>query len=195
MESPPQLSDSDLMKACQVGSESARDELVDRFLPDVHRLCRFLLRDAAMAEDAAQETFLRIFRYLDRWDGRPPRPWLMTIAYNRCISQRQAGQGYSFNPSMDGPIQADIQHDEVLGLELEGAIQDSLAVLRPEFRDVLILHHISHESVEDIAQLMALPIGTVKTWLSRGRQALWDLLRAGGYVEGEMPRRPRLEGK
>lgn len=71
MESPAGMSDIDLMRASQAGSESARDELVDRFLPDVHRLCCFLLNDSGIAEDAAQETFLRVFRYLDRWDGRP----------------------------------------------------------------------------------------------------------------------------
>jgi RNA polymerase sigma-70 factor (ECF subfamily) len=195
MESPAGMSDIDLMRASQAGSESARDELVDRFLPDVHRLCCFLLNDSGIAEDAAQETFLRVFRYLDRWDGRPPRPWLMTIAYNRCISQRQSRFRSSLDPFLDSAAQPDIQHDIVLGLELDAAIQDALAELRPEFRDVLVLHHVSSESVDEIARLMALPVGTVKTWLSRGRQALWNSLRAGGHVEGEMPRRPRLEGK
>ncbi len=195
MESHSEISDIDLMRASLAGSESARDELVDRFFPDVHRLCCFLLRDTATSEDATQETFLRVFRYLDRWDGRPPRPWIMTIAYNRCVSQRQSKFKYSLDPLLDEAAQTDIQHDVVLGLELDEAIQGALAGLRPEFRDVLVLHHVSRESVEDIARLMGLPVGTVKTWLSRGRQALWELLRAGGHVEGEMPRRPRLEGK
>ncbi len=195
MESHSEISDIDLMRASLAGSESARDELVDRFLPDVHRLCCFLLRDTATSEDATQDTFLRVFRYLDRWDGRPPRPWIMTIAYNRCVSQRQSKFKYSLDPLLDEAAQTDGQHDVVLGLELDEAIQGALAGLRPEFRDVLVLHHVSRESVEDIARLMGLPVGTVKTWLSRGRQALWDLLRAGGHVEGEMPRRPRLEGK
>lgn len=194
MDSPDRISDECLVRACQSGDPVARDELVDRFLPDIHRLCRFLLREQAVVDDAVQESFLRIFRYLHRWDGRPPKPWLLAIAYNRCVSIRQLQGRYREESFLDEPSQAEDQHELLLEAELSGAVNGALEVLRPQFRDVLVLHHVGGLAVEDVARQMMIPVGTVKTWLSRGRQALWDRLKNTGFVEGEMPRRPR-EGR
>lgn len=191
MELPDRYSDERLIRACQSGDLSARDELVDRFLPDIHRLCRFLLREPSIVDDAVQESFLRIFRYLHRWDGRPPKPWMLAIAYNRCVTFRQNQGKHREQTIQDEPVQADSQHELLMEAELSCAVNGALGMLRPQFRDVLVLHHVAGLPVEDIARQLKIPAGTVKTWLSRGRQALWDQLKTTGHVEGEMPRRPR----
>lgn len=191
MDSPDRHSDEQLMRASQSGDLAARDELVDRFLPVIHRLCRFLLREPAAVDDAVQESFLRIFKYLERWDGRPPKPWMLTIAYNRCVTIRQNMGRHRAQPILDEPIQAENQHELLLEAELSQGVNGALGTLRPQFRDVLVLHHVGGLAVEDVARQMRIPVGTVKTWLSRGRQALWDQLKTAGHVEGEMPRRPR----
>lgn len=193
MESPALMSDEQLMRASQRGDLAARDQLVDRFLPDIHRLCRFMLRDPAASDDAAQETFLRIFRYLHRWDGRSPKPWILTIAYNRCVTHRQNHWKCREEGFVDEPSRSGRQHELAAEAELAGALNDALAELRPEFREVLVLHHIAGVGVEDVSRQLAIPQGTVKTWLSRGRQALWEKLKSTGHVEGELPRRPREE--
>lgn len=191
MDSPDRYSDEQLIRASQSGDLAARDELVDRYLPVIHRLCRFLLRESAAVDDAVQESFLRIFKYLYRWDGRPPKPWMLTITYNRCVTIRQNLGRHREQKILEEPVQAENQHELLLEAELSRAVNGALGTLRPQFRDVLVLHHVGGLSVEDVARQMVIPLGTVKTWLSRGRQALWDQLKTAGHVEGELPRRPR----
>ena len=77
--------DRDLARRCLSGDAAATRELVLRFQNEVYGLCTRLLRHHQDSEDVAQEVFLRVFRSLGKWDqDRPLRPWVMTIAVNRC---------------------------------------------------------------------------------------------------------------
>src|SRR5262249_315164 len=84
--------DALLVRRSLRGDAQAIQDLVDRFQPDVFGLCVRLLHNRHDAEDVTQETFLRVFRSLKRWDSdRPLRPWIIGIAVNRCrtwLSQR-----------------------------------------------------------------------------------------------------------
>ena len=77
--------DDDLVRRCRQGRPDAMRELVERFQSDVYALCARLVSHRHDAEDVTQEVFLRVFRSLRRWDpARPLKPWIMTIAVNRC---------------------------------------------------------------------------------------------------------------
>jgi len=180
-----------LVQRIQAGQESAQAELVDLFLPDVYRVCLGMLGNTHDAEDAAQDAFLRVFRFLHHWDGRPLKPWILTIAANVCRNLRAGAKVF-------GELTLELEDRPAVpggALALEGAIQEGLQSLREEYRLVLILHHQLNQPVEKVGQILQKPLGTVKTWLSRGRKALWEWLVAGGHVEPALPPSERGTGK
>ncbi len=173
------MSDEDLVRRCLRGRPDAMRELVERFQPEVYALCARLVGHRHDAEDVAQEVFLRVFRSLARWDAaRPLRPWVLGIAVNRCrtwIGRRRRV-----------PEPVDYLHD-VAGRppdrpadELTTAIRTAVDDLRPEYREVFVLFHEHGRSYEEIAEVVGRPVGTVKTWLHRGRgHVLTELRRRG----------------
>ncbi len=175
--------DKSLVQRIQAGEESARNELVDLFLPDVYRICLGMVGHVHDAEDASQDAFVRVFRFLHHWDGRPLRPWILTIAANVCRNYRTKSKVFA-----ELPTQLDERPEGMDGTHaLEGAIEQGLLSLREEYRLVLVLHHQLNQPVERVGQILQKPLGTVKTWLSRGRKALWVWLVAGGHVTPVSP--------
>jgi RNA polymerase sigma-70 factor (ECF subfamily) len=173
--------DATLVRRCLRGDTVAVEALVARFQAEVYGLCVRLLNHRHDAEDVTQEVFLRIFRSLKRWDSsRPLRPWVMGIAVNRCrtwLMQRARR-----------PELADYLQDTVPGpatddsAELLREIQDALAELRPEYREVFVLFHEHGHPYEDIAGALDRPVGTIKTWLHRARLEMLDRLQRRGMV-------------
>ncbi len=176
--------DHRLVQRIHAGEENARTELVDLLLPEVYRVCLGMLGNTHDAEDATQDAFVRVFRFLHHWDGRPLKPWVLTIAANVCRNLRTGAKVYG-----ELPQQLE-EHPSITGCApaLEGAIREGLLTLREEYRLVLVLHHQLNQPVEKVGQILQKPIGTVKTWLSRGRKALWLWLVEGGHVESVSPR-------
>lgn len=176
--SSARASDHHLVQRVRAGDELARTELVDLFLNDVFRVCLGMLGNTHDAEDATQDAFIRVFRFLHHWDGRPLKPWILTIAANVCRNQRASSRLAVALPTelQDRPQPAQP------AVALEGAIREGLQSLREEYRLVLVLHHQLNQPVEKVGQILQKPLGTVKTWLSRGRKALWQWLVAGGHV-------------
>jgi RNA polymerase sigma factor (sigma-70 family) len=176
--------DAALVRRCLKGHAEAMRELIERFQTDVFGMCVRMLTHQQDAEDVTQETFIRVFRSLNRWDhARPLRPWILGIAVNRCrtwLSQR-----------VRRPELADYLHDtpakEVAddSSELVTEIRDALATLRPEYRSVFILFHEQGRSYEEIAEVHERPVGTIKTWLHRTRLEVLQRLRQRGMVPNE----------
>lgn len=185
----PDFSDNhperELVSLCLKGQECARTRLVDSYLADVYRVCHAILGNEHDAEDATQDCFVRVFRFLDKWDGRPLRPWVLTIAANVSRSRRRAGKVVGELPEqLAGKPEENPNEEWVAGIPLEGAILEGLKLLREEYRMVLVLHHQLNQPVEKVGQILDKPTGTVKTWLARGRKALWSWLVASGHLDG-----------
>ncbi len=181
--------DAILVRSCLKGDPAAIQTLIDRYQNHVFGLCVRLLQHRHDAEDVTQEVFLRIFRSLRRWDPkRPLKPWIMSIAVNRCrtwLAQRAKrpelrdylNEMPVKTPSDDGP-------------ELVREIQAALKGLRLEYRTVFVMFHEQGFPYEEIAQAMAKPVGTIKTWLFRARLEVLERLRDRGMiseVEHELP--------
>jgi RNA polymerase sigma factor (sigma-70 family) len=178
--------DAVLVRRCLQGDAQAIQAVVDRFQPEVFGLCVRLLHHRHDAEDVTQEVFLRVFRSLRGWDAsRPLKPWVMGIAVNRC---RTWMMKRSRRPELVDYLQdtapARTADDST---ELLAEIRTALAALRPEYRIVFVLFHEQGQPYEDIARVMARPVGTIKTWLHRARLEVLNSLRERGMVSDEEP--------
>jgi len=174
-------SDRELVAECRAGNAGAIRDLVERFQNDVFAICFRLLRHRHDAEDVAQDSFVRVFRSLHRWDtARPLKPWILTIAVNRC---RTALSKRNRRPT---PVEflADVPGAEVpeSSSELSAAISEALNELRGDYREVFILFHEIGKPYEEIAEILERPVGTVKTWLHRARARVLAHLQAKGFA-------------
>ncbi len=164
------------------GDQFSFSQLVGRFRGQVYGLCYRMLGQREDAEDATQETFLRVARNLDRWDpDRAFEPWLLTIAGNRCRSRLAKKMRRPGSISLEHPIQDDWQfHDDakLLAEELELALQ----AVREDYRQAFMLFHKHELCYDDIATQMDVPLGTVKTWVHRARRELICRLRKRGVL-------------
>lgn len=173
-----------LVTLCLRGDQLAMLALVDRFRGQVFGLCLRMLGQRQDAEDAAQETFVRVLKNLHRWDaGRDFEPWLLAIAGNRCrtaLATRKRRPAGEMLPEQVPDGRPDEQSAQHLAEEVSLALEQ----IRDDYRQAFVLFHEHQMSYEQIAEAMEVPLGTVKTWVHRARRGLVDRLRQRGIVEG-----------
>jgi len=163
----------DLARRARRGDFAAFDELVQRFHRAVYRSCWRLLRSAD-AEDAAQDTFVRAFVHFERFDPtRPVLPWLVAIARRLCLDvlRRRRVRARIEAAPVAGPSPAGPEGEASLREQLS-RLEKALADLDEGPREAVLLFHIEGMSYRDIAAALEVPIGTVMTWLHRGRAEL-----------------------
>src|SRR4051795_7657261 len=167
----PQLAGAEeraVVEAAQTGSEAAVEELFRRHWPHTHRAAYLIVRDAAAAEDIAQEAFLSALGALDRFDRRRPlAPWLHRIAVNRAIDHSRSRAQRLEQPSATDPPGAAASPE---GLSSE--LMTALAGLAADHRAVIVLRHLLGYTPGEIARMLELPRGTVNSRLRRGLDAL-----------------------
>jgi RNA polymerase sigma-70 factor (ECF subfamily) len=166
--------------------------LVQRFQGQVFGLCLRMLGQREDAEDAAQETFVRVLRNLHRWDAaRDFEPWLLAIAGNRCRTAMANRLRRSPSDVLPDEVPDRAPSDEP-ARQLAEEVKLALAAVRVEYRQAFLLFHEHELSYADIAEAMQIPLGTVKTWVHRARQQLIDRLRQRGAVEEACHALPRV---
>lgn len=175
--------DGELVVRARTGDEAAGEELVRRYRRLVYSVALQLLGNREDALDVAQDTLLRFFSRLGRFEThRPVKPWLLTIARNRArdlLRRRRvrrteplpgADQEERFRPELidasAGPEDASRQ------AELKRQIWGALGSLPPEQREILVLRDYQDLSYSEIAAVLAVPVGTVMSRLHRARKAL-----------------------
>ena len=176
-----------LVAQCLTGDQAAMLALVERFRGQVFGLCYRMLGQRQDAEDAAQETFVRVLKNLHRWDReRDFEPWLFAIAGNRC---RTALSARKRRPTAEAVLDIipDKEPDHRPAQHLAEEVQLALATLRDEYRQAFVLFHEQELSYADIATAMEVPLGTIKTWVHRARRELIDYLRKRGAIPEQMP--------
>lgn len=188
-----QLSDQDVISHAREGRESAFRELIRRYERPVFSVIYRMVRDREMAEDLAQETFIKVLNALDRYDPKYKfSSWIFKIAHNATLDQLRKKEPETL--SLDGSPHASTQEQadatsftavdtaedpeqytqsKELGSEIEAAIER----LRPEYRAAIVLWHVEGRPYDEIAEIMELPLGTVKTYIHRGRNELRGLLQ------------------
>jgi len=171
---------------CLAGDRSAFAVVVAAHAESVRGLLRRLLGSAADAEDVAQDAFVRAYENLHRFDRRRPlKPWLLRIArnlaYNHLAASTRRGEvvgEVGVRSETTAASEAASPASAVLEQEQRNAVDAVLVELRPEFREVLVYRYVERLDYEEIAAVMGVPIGTVKTWLFRAKEQFRE--RASG---------------
>lgn len=184
----PALADAELVARFQRGDRRAFDQIVTRYQARIYSLCVRWLNDPAAAEEQAQDVFVAAFRALGNFRNECSlSTWLFRIAVNHCRNQRlyrmrrAYGRHETFDAPRDdddGPVRqladedaplADRRLDRTQAGEL---VQAALAELDEDHRQILILRDVEDLAYEDIADILDLPRGTVKSRIHRARAEL-----------------------
>ena len=186
------LDDRELAASAREGRESAYKELLTRYERPVFSLVYRMVRDRSLAEDLAQEAFIKAFNHIESYNPDYKfSSWIFKIANNLAIDHLRKKQLDTV--SLHGSPHATSSEEEertrlsiespgespeeyVENRELGDRIEDAIGRLRPEYRTAVLLRHVEGHSYEEVAEIMELPLGTVKTYIHRGRLELRELL-------------------
>ncbi|HSH24367.1 MAG TPA: RNA polymerase sigma factor SigW [Massilibacterium sp.] len=178
-----------IIKKVKKGDHQAFAELVELYKTRVYYVCYRLLGNKEEAEDAAQETFLKVFTSIDQFDlSKKFSTWLFRIATNTSIDRlRKKKPAYSLDAEMkneDGQtmsqqLKAETKTPEenVETKEVQEWVQEAIQSLPTKYRTVISLKYINELSLKEISEILDIPVATVKTRLHRGREALRKKLR------------------
>ena len=185
--------DADVIRGALAGDQRACRDLVQRYQRQVFSVILRVIRRREDAEDLTQETFVRMFRALDRYDPeRPFTAWLFTIATRLAIDhlRRRRVPTVSLTVSEPGSTEERTLDVEDSGpgpeqitsnIEEERRAQSLIDTLPEHYRIVVLLRHQQDLSYEEIAEALNLPLGTVKARIHRARALLRD------RIEGQIP--------
>ena len=181
----PVPSDDELIASALAGNPEAFGTLVERYERAVYHLAFRTLRDVEDAKDAAQEAFMKAYRALRTFrPGARFSTWIFTITYHACCDRLSRRKRFTGDELPD-------RADPAAGPEAQTAADDDARRLRSaieglpdKYRTVITLFHLQGKHYEEIATVLGLPIGTVKTHLFRAkellRKALSETLAEGG---------------
>jgi RNA polymerase sigma-70 factor (ECF subfamily) len=186
------LADGEVIRLAGNGEEAAYRELIRRYERPVFALLYRMVRDRELAEDLAQETFVKALNALASFRGEFKfSSWIFKIASNAAIDQLRRRKLDTL--SLDGsPHAGTAEQAEATALqvgspdatplqqiedrELGGAVEAAIGRLRPEYRACILLRHVEERTYEEIAEILDLPVGTVKTYIHRARHELREML-------------------
>ncbi len=168
--------DRDIVELLRAGSrDRAFEKLLERYEGKIYRLCRALLHDRSLAEDAAQESIVRVWKALSNYDGRAAlSSWVYAITRNRCLTalaSRPKFESLVTEETGDPPTQSAVPADEALEAGSE-RLRELVNQLPERLRRVLVLYYFEERSIGEVAHMLGCPPGTVKTSLFRARAAL-----------------------
>jgi RNA polymerase sigma-70 factor, ECF subfamily len=173
-----------LVKRFTEGDASAFSELVHRYQGQIYNLCRYMLSDPDLAQDAAQDTFLKAYHRLKDFRGDCAfYSWLYRIAVNTCLDAKRKSHQPPDHidpapPLEEIPSPAPLADRLYQSKETSHAIQAALQKLPDSLRSAIVLKEIEGLSYEEIADTLGISIGTVKSRISRAREELKRLLKA-----------------
>ena len=189
-EGSPDVDDQRLTDALRAGSERAYEELLARFQQPVYTLALRLLANPAEACDVVQEVFLKVFRNIENFRGQSSlKTWIYRITVNEAHNARRwffrhrrreveldVDPQEARNWKETIPDQSRSPFDEACDREQAGMIEAALARINPVFREAVVLRDIADLSYEEVADVLGLSLGTVKSRILRGREALREEL-------------------
>ena len=185
------MTDDELVRLAQAGDAGAFDQLVVRHQSAVFRAALAALRSPEEAEEAAQDALVRAWQKLGSFRGDAAfRTWLLSIAWNRALSRRRSiGAWFARRASIEaadrvrgdggGPL------DALRERELTRHVAAAIDGLSPKLRDALLLAQSGDYGYDEIAAMLQVPVGTLKSRVFDARKKVKERLVALGYVDGE----------
>ncbi len=193
------VTDRDLVARAKNGDVGAFGQLVRQHQPRIHRLALHMLRDHAEAEDVAQETFVRAYQALARFDGRSePYTWFYRIAVNLSLNTLRSRRSSRVGGDVDDPRLESVlaerrpsAHADPPGdaarKELYGALCAGIDELSDTLRTTLIVVCIDGRSHEEASAILGAPEGTIAWRVHEARRKLREFMLARGFdLEGEV---------
>ncbi len=196
------LSDSQLLKKYSEGDEAAFREIVNRYRKSLYGFLRRFLNNQELVEDVFQETFLQLFNSRESFDySRPLRPWLFTIGANKAKDALRKYQRTAAMPIGTISEPEDMSFEEVLNTlssdskppyegiqksELTDEVRKVIANMPENLREILILAYFNKFSYKQMAEILGIPMGTVK---SRLHTAVGRFARDWNRETGNIKRR------
>jgi RNA polymerase sigma-70 factor, ECF subfamily len=183
-----EATDQEVVALAKQGSELAFRELIRRYERPVFSLIFRMVRNRELAEDLSQETFIKVLNAVHTY--RPEfkfSSWVFKIANNAAIDHLRKreldtlsleGSPHAETPEMIEATalqlgdRGETQLEEVENRELGRSIEAAIDKLRPEYRSCILLRHVEGRTYEEIAEILGLPLGTVKTYIHRARNEL-----------------------
>ncbi|MGB8954010.1 MAG: RNA polymerase sigma factor SigW [Tumebacillaceae bacterium] len=173
-----------VVKRAQKGDRMAFAELVELYKDKLYNLAYRMMGNAQEAEDVAQEAFLRAYKNLDSYNAKHKfSTWIYRIATNLCIDKmRKKKPDYSLDAAVDGIEGADMYtriassertpEEEYVRAETQTEVQAAIESLPDNYRAAVVLKYMHDMSLQEIAEVLEVPVSTVKTRIHRGREAL-----------------------
>lgn len=184
--------DAELVREALDGSERAYRELVHRYERPVFSLITRLIGNPSRAEELAQDAFVKAFQRLDSYDpDRKFASWLLAIAHHAAVDElrRSRIEPESLDPGLTRYSEIPDTKSETPAAAVERAelgrlLDATIRRLRPEYAELIALKYEQELTLEEIAEITGLPIGTIKSYLHRARKDLAELLGASRWRPG-----------
>jgi RNA polymerase sigma factor (sigma-70 family) len=166
------------------------EEQVSPNLKSAYNLAKWLTRSHEDAEDIVQEAFLRAFSAFESFRGEDAKPWLLTIVRNTSMTwlkrNRNAGATIGLEEALEDPVERSPDPEEGLLISSDRQqVRQALEQLPLDFREAVILREMEGLSYKEISATVGVPIGTVMSRLSRGRDWLRRILSTPQPVKPE----------
>ena len=179
--------DIDLVERHRYGDVEAFEEIYQRYEAMVFNLALRLSGDPGEAQDLTQEAFLRVYRHLGRFQGRSSlKTWIYRVAVNSCRSRLGRRRWRSIPISEENPDEGLVLVDSRRSPEQRAMaaasgrrVLEGLARLPARFREAVVLRDLEGLSYQEIAEVLKVRVGTVRSRIARGRRKLRDVLEDG----------------
>ena len=157
------------------------EQLVDRYQEQVMRMCFLYLCDKTLAEDAMQETFLKVYRALDTFRGEASeKTWIMRIAIRTCYDMNHSGWFRVFNRQVTPDM---VPETAVPFEESDDELMNAVIRLPIRLREVILLYYYQHMNVNEIAEALGISQSSVSGRLKRGREGLKAMMEGSEFDE------------
>lgn len=177
IESSPPVDDNALVMAALSGRAEAFGTLVERYDRAVYHLAYRTLRDQEEARDATQEAFFKAYRSLRTFKpGGKFSTWIFAIAYHACCDRLGRRKRYSNEELPDRADSAPGPEHQAIAGEEARRLRAAIDALPERYRTVVTLYHLQGRQYDEIAKVLGIPMGTVKTHLFRAKEQLRRLL-------------------
>lgn len=182
------VEDDEVLSASATAAERFRHYVTPE-LPVLLRVARRVTANPQDAEDAVQETLIRAYRAIDRFDGRHPRAWLLTILRNashnlyrkKRLQVTDSAEALLQLPAA-GPEGRSGPEERVLDGMIEPEVTDALLALSHRFRQTVLLVDVEGLSYQEAAEVLGVPVGTIMSRLHRARRKMRQRLERAGFT-------------